>query len=166
MRLNELPNIALRNCSSSLMLAVGKRSTIGAALALASFIFGGPLQADDGRYCTDAVLNGDYGLVATGTRGTPTGVLETFVTVAMVKYDGNGNFTSTGTSHGSVTGVRTSAATGTYHVNRDCTGTETTNISGAPPLVDSFVIVDRGREVRTVVTLPASTVATANLVSK
>jgi hypothetical protein len=52
---------------------------------------------------------------------------------------------------------------GTYHVNADCTGGQTTNIQGLPPLEDSFVIVDNGREVRTVVTAPLTTIGTANL---
>ena len=67
----------------------------------------------------------------------------TFVTVAMVIYDGEGNFTSTGTSSGSVSGVRTSSASRTYHVNADCTGTETMTIPipNVPPIEDNFVIV-------------------------
>jgi hypothetical protein len=143
------------------------RGALAAAFALTVSMFPGQLRADDGRVCTDAVLKGDYGLVATGTRGAPGGGTETFVTVAMVTYDGNGSFTAIGTSHGSATGSRTSATTGTYHVNRDCTGSETTNIPipGVPPIEDNFVIVDQGREVRTIVTSPG-TISTANLRSK
>lgn len=52
---------------------------------------------------------------------------------------------------------------GTYFVNDDCTGGQTTFIPGVPPLEDRFVIVDNGREVRTVVISPLTTIATANL---
>lgn len=158
------------NNDSKSMLGAPLRTALAAALALTVYIFPAQLRADDGRVCTDAVLKGDYGLVATGTRATPglgSGT-ETFVTVAMVTYDGNGTFTSIGTSTGSLTGSRTSVATGTYHVNKDCTGTETTNIPvpGVPPIEDNFVIVDQGREVRTVVTKPSGMISTANLRSK
>ena len=72
-----------------------------------------------------------------------------------------------GISHGQTTGVRAGLpVTGTYYVNPDCTGGQTTNIPGVPPLEDSFVIVDNGREVRTVVILPTTTIATANLRKK
>jgi hypothetical protein len=157
LKLNSKSNLARR---APLSIAVA------CAIALTFLILPARIQADEDRTCSDAVLKGDYGLVATGTRGTPSGLIETFVTVAMVTYDGHGSFTSTGTSHGSLTGVGSGPASGTYHVNPDCTGTETTNIPGVPPLKDNFVIVDRGREVRTVVTSPASTIATANLRSK
>jgi hypothetical protein len=82
----------------------------------------------------------------------------------MVTYDGHGAFDAIGTSHGAVTGVREGAAvTGTYYVNPDCTGGQITYIPGVPPLEDRFVIVDNGREVRTVVISPATTIATASL---
>jgi hypothetical protein len=91
-------------------------------------------------------------------------VTEAFATVSMVTYDGNGTVTAVGFSHGATTGVRGGTpVTGTYFVNADCTGGETTNIPGAPPLVDRFVIVDKGREIRTVVVSPDTTIGTANL---
>jgi hypothetical protein len=56
--------------------------------------------------------------------------------------------------------------TGTNFVNPDCTGGQITYVPGAPPVEDSFVIVDNGREVRTLVISPATTIATANLRKK
>ena len=117
-----------------------------------------------GRTCGLQTLRGDYGLVGNGVRGLGPGVSETFATISMVTYDGQGGFTAVGVSHGQITGVRAGLpVTGTYYVNSDCTGGQTTNITGLPPLEDSFVIVDNGKEVRTVVTAPATTIATANL---
>ena len=120
-----------------------------------------------GRTCGLHTLHGDYGLVGSGVRGLGPGVSESFATVSMVSYDGQGGFTAVGVSHGQTTGVRAGLpVTGTYFVNADCTGGQTTNIPGVPPLEDSFVIVDNGREVRTVVTAPLTTIATANLRKK
>ena len=120
-----------------------------------------------GRTCGLHTLRGDYGLVGTGVRGLGPGVSESFATVSMVTYDGEGGFTAVGVSHGQTTGVRAGLpVTGTYSVNADCTGGQTTNIPGVPTLEDSFVIVDSGREVMTVVTAPLTTIATANLRKK
>src|SRR6476660_9380329 len=103
-----------------------------AALAL-SLTVGSPwrLAAQEekrDRECSDRTLRGDYGLVSTGTRGLGPGASESFVTISMVTYDGNGTFTAVGVSHGSTTGVRSLPASGTYFVNPDCTGGQTTNI--------------------------------------
>jgi hypothetical protein len=124
-------------------------------------------QDGAGRVCSIHTLRGAYGLVGTGTRVGPAG-LEQFVTISMVTYDGEGNFTADGVSHGQTTGVRSGPVDGTYFVNADCTGGQTTfiPIPGVPPLEDRFVIVDNGREVRTVVVSPLTTVASANLRKK
>lgn len=119
-----------------------------------------------GRACSTRTLRGDYGLVGTGTRGLGPGTIEQFVTISMVTYDGEGTFTAEGVSHGQTTGVRGGPVSGTYFVNADCTGGQTTFIPGIPPLEDRFVIVDNGREVRTVVVAPLTTIATANLRKK
>jgi hypothetical protein len=119
-----------------------------------------------GRECNTRTLRGDYGLVGTGTRGLGPGTIEQFVTISMVTYDGEGTFTAEGVSHGQTTGVRGGPVSGTYFVNADCTGGQTTFIPGVPPLEDRFVIVDNGREVRTVVVAPLTTIATANLRKK
>jgi hypothetical protein len=133
-----------------------------------SIPWGVSAQADaTGRTCGTYTLHGDYGLSGTGVRGLASGASETFATISMVTYDGQGGFTAVGVSHGQITGVRAGLpVTGTYYVNPDCTGGQTTNIPGIPPLEDSFVIADNGREVRTVVIAPVTTIATANLRKK
>ena len=119
-----------------------------------------------GRVCSARTLQGTYGLVGTGTRGLGPAGTEQFVTISMVTYDGEGNFTADGVSHGHTTGVRGGPVEGIYLVNEDCTGGQTTFIPGAPPLEDRFVIVDNGREVRTVVVSPLTTIASASLRKK
>ena len=144
----------------------------GVAGLLAAFALTGPwgvaAQGDgEGRMCGTHTLHGDYGLAGNGVRGLGPGASETFATISMVTYDGQGGFSAIGVSHGQLTGVREGlSVTGTYYVNPDCTGGQTTNIPGVPPLEDRFVIVDNGREVRTVVVTPLTTIATANLRKK
>ena len=121
-------------------------------------------QNGNGGNCGVHMLHGSYGLVGSGIRGLGPGVTESFATLSMVTYDGKGNFTAEGVSHGQTSGVRSGPATGTYYVDDDCTGGQTTFITGVPvPLEDRFVVVDSGREVRTVVVSPVTTLATANL---
>jgi hypothetical protein len=151
------------------------RRTVGAAGVaglLAAFVLSVPwgiaAQGDgEGRVCGTQTLHGDYGLAGMGVRGLGPAASESFATVSMVTYDGQGGFSAIGVSHGQVTGVREGLpVTGTYYVNPDCTGGQTTNIPGVPPLEDRFVIVDSGREVRTVVVAPLTTIATAILRKK
>jgi hypothetical protein len=148
--------------------------TIGIAIAMAASLAAAVFQAGSSRAiaddearereCGNRTLQGDYGLIGAGTRAIAGGATEAFATVSMVTYDGNGAFTAVGVSHGQTTGVRAgSPVSGTYFVNADCTGGQVTNIPGAPPLEDRFVIVDKGREVRTLVIAPVTTIATANL---
>jgi hypothetical protein len=146
-------------------IPVGVAMAVTVAVAL-SATWGVAAQNDGpgGGVCGAHTLKGDYRLVSSGVRGLGAGGSETFATISMVTYDGRGTFSATGASHGAMTGVRGGVpVTGTYYVNPDCTGGETTNIPGLPPLEDNFVIVDNGREVRTVVVSPATTIATANL---
>ena len=141
---------------------------VGLLAALASSPWGAAAQDNGrGRGCSERTLHGDYGLVGAGVRGLGPGASESFATISMVTYDGRGGFSAVGVSHGQVTGVREGLpVTGTYYVNPDCTGGQTTNIPGVPPLEDRFVIVDNGREVRTVVVAPLTTIATADLRKK
>ena len=145
-------------------IAFAISASVAATLALAGPSRG--LAASDERdgECNTRTLRGDYGLVGTGTRAIAGGATEAFTTVSMVTYDGAGTFTAVGVSHGQTTGVREGLpVSGTYFVNADCTGGQVTNIPGVPPLEDRFVIVDKGREVRTLVIAPLTTLATANL---
>ena len=138
------------------------------AAAALGLPWGAAAQADGGgRNCGVHTLRGDYGLVGSGVRGLGPAASETFATISMVTYDGQGGFTANGVSHGQVTGVREGLpVTGTYYVNADCTGGQTTISPNVPPLEDRFVSVDNGREVRTVVVAPLTTIATANLRKK
>jgi hypothetical protein len=147
-------------------------SLAGVVAVLAAFASSVPwrVAAQDGgggRVCSERTLHGDYGLVGTGVRGLGPGTSESFATISMVTYDGQGGFSAIGVSHGQVTGVREGLpVTGTYYVNADCSGGQTTNIPGVPPLEDRFVIVDNGAELRTAVVAPLTTIATANLRKK
>src|SRR5437763_479691 len=126
-----------------------------------------PLAAADGegRGCSNATLRGNYGFILTGTSasGPPPAPLQQVIGVGMVHFDGIGNFTQTDNIHGSITGFTAPdrPGSGTYSIKEDCTGISTLFITGQAPVERRFVVVDEGKELRTVVTSPGTTMVTA-----
>ncbi len=126
-----------------------------AALALAALAALGSAYAS-ATVCTNKLLAGNYGFTIQGTKLGGLGFLGQQVGVASTTFDGNGNFTQidTVTIAGNVVSDFThTPATGTYTVNSDCTGNFNINFTdGRPPVTASFVLVDNGNEIDTVVT--------------
>jgi hypothetical protein len=123
-------------------------------------------QTDDeaigGRRCSVATLRGGYGIQIQGTRPAappaPAGTIESVIGVIVRHYDGEGQFTQVNNEKGSVSGLGPvdRAGFGTYQVNEDCTSSHELQIPGVPfTVIDRFVIVDHGREVRHFVVSPA-----------
>jgi carbon monoxide dehydrogenase subunit G len=91
------------------------------------------------------------------------GTIETVIGVLVRHYDGEGTFTQVNNEKGSVSGSGPAdrEGAGTYVVNEDCTGTHQLQLAGSTITVtDRFVIVDRGREVRSFVVSPAPVMVT------
>ena len=116
-------------------------------------------QSDDkGREswfkCSNRTLRGDYGFSIDGTilAGTPNPLL--LRGVAMTHFDGQGNLSQVdfATRNGVPIAADWRSAIGTYDINADCTGTaQIIPADGSPTLNLRLVVVDRGREVRTIV---------------
>lgn len=128
-----------------------------------------------GRVCSNLTLYGDYGLLAVGQRAVPPflgGGIEKFVATAMATFHGDGTFVIQGTGaglHGEVTGIDPTGADilGTYEVNSNCAGTmQWQPPAPVPPIVQSFVIVDNGRQVKSAVMSPLPNVTTVEFVRK
>jgi hypothetical protein len=94
------------------------------------------MQAEDRAVCSNATLNGSYGLHATGT---VIGVGD-FAAVGRFTFDGKGNLTATLFVRVNGNNIEPPPLTGTYSVSSDCIVTDTwggsTHVS---------VIVDNGR---------------------
>jgi hypothetical protein len=104
--------------------------------------------------CSNRTLRGDYGFSIEGTilAGTPNAFL--LRGVAMTHFDGHGNLSQVDftTRNGAPLGADWRPAIGTYDINADCTGTaQIIPGDGSPTLNLRLVVVDRGREVRTIV---------------
>ena len=90
--------------------------------------------------CSNASLQGSYGLHATGI----TGAGGNFAAVGRFTFDGTGNLT--GTLFVRVAGNNVELEiTGTYSVNSECIVDDTWNVSGGGSSTHKSVIVDRGR---------------------
>jgi hypothetical protein len=104
--------------------------------------------------CSNRTLKGDYGFSIEGTvlAGTPNAFLVRGV--AMTHFDGLGNLSQIDftTRNGAPLGPDWRSAIGAYEIDADCTGTaQIVPVDGSPALNLRLVVVDRGREVRTVV---------------
>ena len=104
--------------------------------------------------CSNRTLRGDYGFSIDGTilAGTPNAFL--LRGVAMTHFDGHGNLSQVdfATRNGVPVAPDWRSAVGTYEINADCTGTaEIIQADGSPTLNLRLVVVNRGREVRTIV---------------
>ncbi len=133
---------------------------IGARAQIGESIQRGDEKGEKGG-CSEATLRGAYGLQFQGTRPVRPPFapgIESFIGVAIRTYDGEGQFTQVSNVKGAVIGVEADVeSTGTYQVKEDCSGTNSSQfVAGGPVVIDRFVIVDGGREVRLAVMTPVA----------
>ena len=115
----------------------------------------------DGRPCSEATIRGDYGIQIQGTRPAPGGLTESVIGVVLRNYDGRGNISQIDNVKGSITGiVPDRQGFGTYEVSPDCTGIARFQPGPGILLEERMVIVDDGREIRTMVLAPAGVMVT------
>lgn len=144
--------------SSSRLNAFLRRAfwaSVATGLVLASVIGSAPAVTADDRgpfTCSNRSLRGDYGSAIDGTLffGPTTPLLRG---VVMTHYDGQGSFTQV--DFAQVDGVAFSSdwrpGSGTYQINSDCTGTAVISTGDGNDLHLRLVVVDRGRQVISVV---------------
>jgi hypothetical protein len=110
--------------------------------------------------CTEATIRGTYGIQMQGTNPVPPalgGGSQTVIGVVIRTYDGVGAFTQVDNVKGSVTGIVTDRpGSGTYQVNEDCTAVTLFQPGPGITLEERMVIVDKGHEIRTIVSSPQS----------
>jgi hypothetical protein len=139
----------LRLAAPFMIVVCGLLTSGGSALA----------QSNEGR-CSNATLYGAYGFAIEGVilaiPGVPTLPAPLSLrAVALTTFDGKGSLTQV--DHYVVNGMPPAEAwqpsTGTYTVNGNCTGTLTLTVPGNPlsPFILYFVVLQQGKEIRTVV---------------
>ena len=139
------------------------RRTLLLGLALGAIVGLGPFTAsqarhsDDNQACTTETIAGDYGFRTTGVQVRPDGSKVDFASIGHYLRDGQGNVVSgTVTSNAGGTIARVTL-TGTYTVNPDCTGSQTSNLSTGGVVHLDFVIVDSGQRVEFILVDPTNT---------
>ena len=109
-------------------------------------------QSNEG-HCSNRTLFGDYGYASEGVLLPAPGVTLQFRSVGMTHFDGKGNLTWVEHTvvNGTSLGAGWTAASGTYTVNSDCTGTAVVNTPNSPvPLNLAFMVVREGKEMHSI----------------
>lgn len=123
-----------------------------------SAIVGTANAQSDSWACNDHLIAGVYGFTIEGIKLGGPGPVGPQVGVAMTEFNGAGKLIQVDTviiNGTEVSDFTHPAATGTYTVNANCTGTFIINFTdGRPTVFVSFVVVDNGKEIDTVVTPP------------
>jgi hypothetical protein len=150
-------SVALLVSAGLLLLVAG---THGSGTATSS-------EGGVGFPCTDATIRGTWGIQMQGTAPVPPplgGGIQNVVGVVTRTYDGMGNFTQIDNIHGSVTGwTPDRPGSGTYQVNPDCTfATQFVPGPGAPVIEERGVIVELGKELRTVTVTPMTSMVSTH----
>ena len=103
--------------------------------------------------CSNASLKGKYGQTISGQLLPGPGVVLPQNGVAMTTFDGKGTFTQEDfvVINGFPTSTGFASETGTYAINSDCTGTATINYPDGSWIDLELVVVNEGKEFRTVV---------------
>lgn len=141
----------MRNFTCTLVLA---------ALAAAS----GTASADPERkrYCSDSLVRGTYAAQLSGKQTMPDGSVQDIIGVVIRLYDGNGNVVQSDNVKNSVTGYTPNRyGEGKYQVNDDCTVDVEFHPAPSITIRERAVIVDNGRELRSITVLPTGLFVTS-----
>lgn len=108
-------------------------------------------ESGDGT-CSDRVLHGAYGFIATGALLNVPGypAQASFQSVGVARFDGNGHLTwlEHTVLNGQALNPGFASATGTYSLSANCTGTATVvSPNSGPPLSLVFTVVKDGKEI-------------------
>ena len=111
-----------------------------AAVAVLALGLAPTAKADD-KGCTNATLNGTFSQKGTGVIVSPPALAGPMANVGTLTFDGSGGLT--GTVVNSLNGTIVPATEkGTYHVNPDCTGTYTVQISPLGITGNAYFVID------------------------
>jgi hypothetical protein len=135
---------------------IAKTFTIAAVTALALGLAPTAKAADKG--CTNATLQGTFSQKGTGVIIAPPSIAGPIANVGTLTFDGSGAIT--GALVNSLNGTIVPATEkGTYHVNPDCTGTYTVQISPLGITGNAFFVIDNlANEIQILTTDPGAVI--------
>ena len=107
------------------------------------------------RFCGDSLVRGTYAGQMQGTQTMPDGTVQNIIGVVIRVYDGEGGIVQWDNVKNSVNGYTPNRyGSGTYHVNDDCTVDTAFHPVPTVTIQERAVIVDDGRELRSITVLP------------
>jgi len=105
--------------------------------------------------CSDSTIRGSYAFTIHGSIILPDGSTLLVDGIAKQTFDGNGNFTQVdAVAVGGNLPPGWRPGSGTYSVNRDCTGTQTIVIPGNPDVHLQLIVAQSGNTIHQVVIDP------------
>jgi hypothetical protein len=113
-------------------------------IVLSVALFGQSAWAAAGGQCSNANLNGPYGLKFEGASDP----LGRFASVSLLTFDGKGSFAGTEAFNSQTTGSQTRSVAGTYAMASNCSFTlsEESNTTGQHADAALCVLVDNGKQ--------------------
>jgi hypothetical protein len=117
--------------------------TFAMAIVALALVIAPTAKADD-KGCTNASLQGTFAYTSTGFIAAPPEIAGPFAEAGTQYFDGRGSTTAAATlsQNGNILPV---TITGTYIVNRDCTGTFTLQVLEIGVTVHVFFVIDDNR---------------------
>jgi hypothetical protein len=160
---------SMMNNSFRLANSNWRKHTVRSLVLVAILTAGLSADEDSSKRCSNVTIKGSYGYTLAGTRPVPggyTGQRENFLGVGVRHFDGQGNFRQVDSYKGEVAGARADvAASGTYVINPDCTGTGYLNPPRSNIVVEQrLVVMDNGKEIRWFVLTPQATMVSGHAV--
>lgn len=136
------------------------------ALLVAMFTAGvsttAALAHDRQTFCSDKLIRGTYAIQLQGTLALPNGSTANIIGVVIRTYDGKGAVTQWDNVKNSASGYTPDRyGTGTYHVNEDCTVDIEFHPAPGATIQERAVIIDGGREIRSITVLPTGLFVTS-----
>jgi hypothetical protein len=114
------------------------------------------------RACSDSLVSGTYAGQLEGTQTLPDGTVAKVIGVVIRVYGGDGTVTQWDNVKNSATGYTPNRyGEGTYKVNDDCTVDTQFHPAPGVTIQERAVIVDDGRELRSITVLPAGLFVTS-----
>ncbi|MFO1305545.1 MAG: hypothetical protein U1F54_17595 [Burkholderiales bacterium] len=142
----------MRNITCTLVLA----ASIGVASANAN------ADVERKRFCSDSLVRGTYAGQLSGKQTLPDGSVQDIIGVVIRLYDGKGGVAQWDNVKNSGTGYTPNRfGQGTYQVNDDCTVDVVFNPAPTVTIRERAVIVDEGRELRSITVLPTGLFVTS-----
>jgi len=141
-----------------------RHHSVGALLAVILFGAWSSASAYEARQraCSDSLVRGTYAGQLEGTQTMPDGSVAKIIGVVIRVYDGDGTVTQWDNVKNSATGfVPNRYGEGTYKVNDDCTVETQFHPAPGVTIQERAVIVDEGRELRSITVLPVGLFVTS-----